>query len=527
MGSPTTFFIVIPVHDGAAFLPAALDSVAHQDLAGCRVHLHVQDGASTDGTPDLVREWSSRMDAGRQHGELVVSWASNPDGGMYDAIMKAVAAESRRFFEPDVFFWLNADDILMPGALRNLAATFRGQTVCWVIGAAVDIDVKGGILLQEPHRRIPEADLMNGDFNYTGHHWLRAESTAMRMTAARECGFFTTGLRLAGDYELFTKLARRWPPTYVDYAVRGFRRHAGQLSKAMVEYQHERSRARHFLAVAAAAPDRRPHAPRLPPRSREILFYPDRSASDPYQPLLYAAARAWPAESLEVLGAACRQATAPLIVHVHWLDEIVGRARGAAEAEARDFADVITAARRSGHRIVFTLHGLSDPTAPSADIEAQLVEFLFANSDLVHMHHPAVAAEVRGRLRTFPWRRVVFVEHGPYPQTSGPGESAARPAGFVLFNEPDATNLGPLFHALATGSPVIAPRCGRVPSYVFEGYNGFLFEPHDDVSRSAALAKATAACENGGDPDLRRHATQTVAHLDWRTMLDTILRRLP
>lgn len=528
MAPPPTLFIVIPVRNGAAFLRSTLDSVEAQDLAGCRVHLHVQDGASTDATMEIVRECASRRAMQAPDSGLAFTSASSPDGGMYDAISRAIAGESRRFFDPDVFFWLNSDDILMPSAIKNLAATFRDQSVHWAIGAAVDIDAQGAVLLCEPHRRIPSIDLVRGNFNFTGGHWLRAESTAMRMAAARECGLFTAGLRLAGDYDLFVKLARHSPPTYVDYAVRGFRRHAGQLSQSAVEYQHERSQAKHFLSVADGAVGRMEHASRSPQQAREIVFYPDCSARDAYQTLLYATASAQPAESVEALDAACRQASQPLVVHIHWLDEIIRLPRGAAGAGAQALADVILAARHRGHRVVFTLHGLADPASPNADVEAKLVEFLFAHADIVHMHHPAVAAEVRGRLQTFPWRRVVFAEHGQYPRAPTAGEPAVTPpAGFTFLSERDAATPAPLFHALSTGNPVIAPRCGLVPSYVFEGYNGFLYQPNDAASRNAALARAETARSEGRDHDLKTHAVQAVAHLDWRMTLDAILRRLP
>lgn len=520
MSSAATFLIAIPTRNAGRFLGNALESVAAQDLTGIRVHVHVQDGGSTDGTIDIARAWAARIAEGPQGGCLTITWATAADGGMYDAIARALSHASGQPFTADIFFWLNADDVLMPGALRNLATTFANPSVGWVIGAAVDIDEAGAVTLLKPHPRIPEADLRTGNFNYTGGRWLRAESTAMRLSAARACGPFTAGLRLAGDYDLFVKLARRGPPIYVEYPVRGFRRHAGQLSAGAVAYQHERSRARFLLGADGAPSCLQPIAV----SSREIVFYPDRRESHPYQRSLYAGAPARGVASIDDLEKACREAVHPLVVHVHWLDGITGQPRAAAAAAARRFAEAIMAARAQGHRVLFTLHDVPAGKEHEAGPEHAIVDFLFQQADRVHMHHPAVAAAVRERCSSFPWGRVVFAEQSSFPEW----RDAVTTAGFALL-EPasESDTIGLTFAVLATGTPVIAPRIGRIPSYVFDGVNGFLYEPGDDASCRAAVDRAIAERSGPVEQALRERVARAIGLLDWRCTLDTILRGLP
>jgi glycosyltransferase involved in cell wall biosynthesis len=537
MSRVATFLIVIPARNAAGHLAAALESVAAQDLTGIRVHVHVQDGGSTDGTLEIVREWAARISERPLGGDLAITWATATDGGMYDAITRALAHASEWPFAPELFFWLNADDVLMPGALRNLAATFANQAVEWVIGAAVDLDEAGAVTLHKPHPRIPDADLRSGDFNYTGGRWLRAESTAVRLSAARACGPFAPGLRLAGDYDLFVKLARRGPPTYVDYPVRGFRRHAGQLSQAAVAYQYERARAR-FMLSETDSPRIRPRLAARP--AHEIVFYPDRTAIDPYQTLLYEGARATGMASIQHLADVCQQATTPLVVHVHWLDQIMAQPQAAAVADARTLAQTLTMARARGHRIVFTVHDVADRTHANADVEEMLVEFLFGHASLVHLHHPVVAAEIRGRFRSFPWGRTVFAEQGPDPDpgvalrgpafalvgADGSATTTIRGARWAVFGPGSAPSAGLLFHILAAGTPVVAPRLGRIPAYVFDGVNGFLYDPGDEASYRQAIDRALAARSAEAERALGQQAVRAVADLDWPTMLDTIMRRL-
>lgn len=519
MSSAATFLIAIPTRNAARFLGNALESVAAQDLTGIRVHVHVQDGGSTDGTIEIARAWSARASEEPVGSNLAITWATAADGGMYDAIARAITDVSERPLSAEIFFWLNADDVLMPGALRNLVATFANPGVEWVIGAAVDIDEAGVITLHKPHPRIPDVDLRTGNFNYTGGRWLRAESTAMRLSAARACGPFTAGLRLAGDYDLFVKLACRSSPSYVDYPVRGFRRHPGQLSQGAVAYQHERSRARFVLGA-----DGGPSCPQpIAVSSREIVFYPDRRESHPYQRSLYGGAPARGVASIDDLERACREAVHPLVVHVHWLDGITGQPRVASTAAARRFAETITAARAQGHRVLFTLHDVPSGKEHDTVPEHAIVDFLFQQADRVHMHHPAVAAAVRERCSSFPWGRVVFAEQGSFPEW----RDAVTTANFALL-EPasESDTIGLAFGLLAAGTPVIAPRIGRIPSYVFDGVNGFLYEPGDDASCRAAVGRALAERSGPVEQALRERVARTVALFDWRCTLDTILRGL-
>ena len=319
--------------------------------------------------------------------------------------------------------------------------------------------------------------------------------------------------------------------------MRGFRRHAGQLSQAAVAYQHERARAR-FMLSEADSPRIRPRPAARP--APEIVFYPDRTAIDPYQTLLYAGARARGAASIQDLAAACQQAAAPLVVHVHWLDQVASQPRATAVSDARALTKTLMAARARGHRVVLTMHDVTGRTHANADLEEMLVEFLFGHASLVHLHHPVVAAEIRGRFRSFPWGRTVFAEHGPYPDpgvalhgsglalvgADGSATTTIRGARWAVLGPGSAPRAGLLFHILAAGTPVIAPRLGRIPAYVFDGLNGFLYDPVDEASYRHAVDRALAARSAEAERALSQQAVRAVADLDWPTTLGAIMRRL-
>ncbi|MGN0826403.1 MAG: glycosyltransferase family 2 protein [Kiritimatiellia bacterium] len=90
--------LVTACRNSAPTIRTALDSVLSQ--CDCTLEYLVIDGASTDGTVEILREYEPRF-AGR------MKWISEPDEGMYDALNKGI-----RLATGDFIGILNADDYL-------------------------------------------------------------------------------------------------------------------------------------------------------------------------------------------------------------------------------------------------------------------------------------------------------------------------------------------------------------------------------------------------------------------------------
>lgn len=104
--------------NSAATLSTAIDSVLSQK--GVDVEYIIVDGGSTDGTVDIIKEYSTRST------RLTFKWISEKDSGMYDAINKGI-----KMATGDVVGILNADDILASDdTLAHIVAHFEErQTV--------------------------------------------------------------------------------------------------------------------------------------------------------------------------------------------------------------------------------------------------------------------------------------------------------------------------------------------------------------------------------------------------------------
>ena len=104
------FSIIIPTFNALQPLQITLDSIRAQRFES--VEIVVQDGASTDGTREFAATQSD------------VQMESAPDGGIYDAMNRAIERASGRFL-----IFLGAGDTLENGVLSEVAAvieSYRG-----------------------------------------------------------------------------------------------------------------------------------------------------------------------------------------------------------------------------------------------------------------------------------------------------------------------------------------------------------------------------------------------------------------
>jgi len=118
--------MVTPSYNHAEYIGATIDSIVNQ--AYPNLYYHVQDGASIDGTIDLLK---SRGNS--------ISWKSEPDRGQSHAINLAFAG-----VDCEIMAYLNSDDVLLPGTLAHVVHYFTSHPdVDIVYGNRIFIDRDG------------------------------------------------------------------------------------------------------------------------------------------------------------------------------------------------------------------------------------------------------------------------------------------------------------------------------------------------------------------------------------------------
>ena len=91
--------IITPVMNNVNFIKQCLNSVIEQNCPNLE-HLII-DGASTDGTLDIVKEYAGKY----EH----ITWVSEKDNGQSDAMNKGI-----RLAKGEIITFLNVDDFFEP-----------------------------------------------------------------------------------------------------------------------------------------------------------------------------------------------------------------------------------------------------------------------------------------------------------------------------------------------------------------------------------------------------------------------------
>lgn len=202
-GSLPLVTIVTPTFNQAAFLERTLLSVLGQDYP--RVEYIVVDGASTDGTVDILARYANR-----------VRVISEPDEGQADAINKGF-----RLAQGDILGWLNSDDLYLPGAISAVVRFFRARPDArFAYGDALAIGAHDRICGIRAHVRQTNHDdlLANGDYIVQPAAFWRADLW-------RETGELNAGLRYTMDYDYWLRVSQHSALHYIPVCLAAERLH--------------------------------------------------------------------------------------------------------------------------------------------------------------------------------------------------------------------------------------------------------------------------------------------------------------
>jgi glycosyltransferase involved in cell wall biosynthesis len=234
---PQRVTVVVPVYNRAGpLLAQALDSLISQDYPNLDV-LAIDDG-STDATADALVEYAERH-PGR------FRWSGQENRGQ--------AAALNRGFEMatgTLLGYLSSDDVLLPGAISQLAAGL----------ARTD----GAVLAYPAYRVIDEAGEVVDTI--TPPEYSRVESVRLQDTivgpgalfradALRRAGPLRTDLRYLADKELWLRLSNVGPFVRIPEPLACWRRHGGALTVAEQGREMAEERLRIVDEVFAGEPE--------------------------------------------------------------------------------------------------------------------------------------------------------------------------------------------------------------------------------------------------------------------------------
>lgn len=206
MNTTPKISIVTPSFNQAAFIEEALWSVKRQDYPNVE-HI-VMDGASTDGTVEILRRYSAQP--GWEH----LHWISEPDRGQTHAINKGFACATG-----DILAYLCADDTYQLETFSFVSQYFAKRLdVDIVYGECCFIDERGAFLRRK--RPIPFSKRKLLKMNYV---W--QPTVFLRSVVWRQVGPFNEELHYAMDYEYWLRSLERCRFDAVDRHLANYRWH--------------------------------------------------------------------------------------------------------------------------------------------------------------------------------------------------------------------------------------------------------------------------------------------------------------
>lgn len=163
--------------NGVDYIERTLSSVTRQLTS--EVEYLVVDGASVDGTEDVVRQHTGRIDR----------FVSEPDTGLYNAINKGVRLAKGRYVG-----LVHGGDVLRPGALA---------TVLSKIAAPYRAVLYGGISTYKDGRFL---GLVGPHAGVLPEQMIPHPATFVPKELYELYGFYDESYRIAADYKLFLNL---------------------------------------------------------------------------------------------------------------------------------------------------------------------------------------------------------------------------------------------------------------------------------------------------------------------------------
>jgi hypothetical protein len=213
-----TIDIITPAFDSGGLLTETVRSVVASRIDGLR--FAIWDGKGQDGSCEQALALCE--------GHVEIHKAN--DTGQYDALSKGFAIMSG-----ELMGWINAGDILFPWTLRAVAEIFTNYpSVRWIYGrpcVGSNGIVKRIHKIKPTPQRLVELGLCQED----GIGYLAQEAMFWRRDLYAEAGGIDASFDLAGDFDLWMRMAKFSEPVVCDIPLAMFAQHGDNRSQRFAD----------------------------------------------------------------------------------------------------------------------------------------------------------------------------------------------------------------------------------------------------------------------------------------------------
>lgn len=182
--------VIIPSYNQSRFLERTILSVLNQEWP--EIELIIVDGGSTDNSVAIIEKY-------QQH---LFWWVSEKDSGQTNAINKGLAKATGTYVT-----WLGSDDILLPGALQQMAEALDAhQQAGLVYGGVAFIDEIDHVIKIRSY-----SDMSLDKLLYNKHSTIAQPASLLRRATLDMAGGLNESLHYCMDYDLWIRLHQHAP----------------------------------------------------------------------------------------------------------------------------------------------------------------------------------------------------------------------------------------------------------------------------------------------------------------------------
>jgi glycosyltransferase involved in cell wall biosynthesis len=205
---PARVCVMMPAHDAAPYIEAAIDSVLAQDYPA--FSLLVVDDGSTDATAEILARYAAR--------DARVRVLRNERNSGIVATRNRLLDEADR--QAKYLAVLDADDVCLPGRLQKQVAFLERHPDHAAVGCHTSIIDEAGRTIGERRYPTSSAELRRV---ITRFNPFAQSAVMLRRSAVDAVGRYDPRYPRCQDYELWLRLASRYPLANLDEVLIGYR----------------------------------------------------------------------------------------------------------------------------------------------------------------------------------------------------------------------------------------------------------------------------------------------------------------
>lgn len=233
--------IITAAYNHVKFIRQSVESAQGQTYRDFE-HIVVDDGSS-DGTADVLRSFGDK-----------ITYIRQDNCGAHAAINRGIRMSSGEYIAI-----LDSDDAWLPHKLERQMQTFKQHPEAGLVyaqayiiddeGEFINNGEPGGKPFANPHRAFDELLREN---------CIPILTAVLRRTCIEQVGFFNESLKATSDWDMWIRIAAKWPVIFVPEALALYRIHENSTWQALMKTG--RVNKEHLLILenaAAAFPERR------------------------------------------------------------------------------------------------------------------------------------------------------------------------------------------------------------------------------------------------------------------------------